>query len=294
MRTARRVGLLASLLAAAAVVSPASAPADHDGPLAGQWHLDQVASDGTTPDSSGHGLTGTKESSGGGIEGTAGRFNDAVAFDGLSAIRVGPSSLLEPTNVTVVAWVRSSGSPGNNKYIVAKGGDGGCGASSYALDTGPTGGLEFYVRSPSLGVGISTPSAMPSDIWDGAWHGVAGVYDGTSIRLYVDGQVVQGGVDAPQSIDYSPANHDFVMGDYPTCSRGASVRLDEVQVYRRALTASEIAALHDPAATSPPTVGGGGGGGVRRRRRRRPARPGVLHGERHHAPALPAGAARRT
>ena len=131
-----RIVLTAALALAAVVIAPAAAPADHDGPLAGQWHLDAVAPDKTTPDSSGHGLTGTTGSNGGGTEETTGRFADGRQFDGLSFIRVGPSPLLEPPDVTLVAWVRRDGSPGINRTIIAKGGDAGCTASSYALDTG--------------------------------------------------------------------------------------------------------------------------------------------------------------
>jgi hypothetical protein len=264
----RRAALAALVVVGtvAALLLPSSAPANHNGPLAGQWHLDSIAPDHTTPDSSGHGLTGTTGSNGGGLEGTDGRFADGLAFDGLSHVRVGPSSLLEPAQVSVVAWVRNDGSPGNFRTILAKGGDLNCTVSSYGLFTGG-GGLQFYVSGPA-GVTsdrYSSPAAPESAIWDGAWHGVAGVYDGATVRLYVDGHEVGPGTAGPASLDYTPANRDLVMGDYPetACDLGYNGRLDEVQVYDRALSATEVAALHDPGATSPPVVGppGGGAGG---------------------------------
>ena len=261
-RTARAIALLGSVLAATAVIQPASAPAGHNGPLAGQWQLESFAGN-TTADASGHGLTGATS---GGLELTAGRFGNGFLFDTTSAVRVGPSALLEPARVTVVAWVRSAGSPGTDRTILAKGGDSGCTASSWALDTGGRGGIEFYVRGPGSAARFSSPPSLPFDgIWNGAWHGVAGVYDGTSVRLYVDGQEVGSGSPGPPSIDYARPNRDFTMGQYTACGGLAyGERLDEVQVYDRALTATEIAALHDPAATAPPVIGaptGGGGGG---------------------------------
>ena len=90
-----RILVLAAVLLVAAVLSPASAPAGHNGPLAGQWHLETA--DHTTPDSSGHGLTGT---TGGGLEGTAGRFGSGLLFDSTSFVNVASSPLLEPTHVT--------------------------------------------------------------------------------------------------------------------------------------------------------------------------------------------------
>ena len=71
------------------------------------------------------------------------------------------------------------------RYLVAKGID--PEAASYALYTGHSGGLFFFVYdgkqfvlSPDAGRGI----------WDGHWHHVAGTFDGASVRLYVDGTQV--------------------------------------------------------------------------------------------------------
>ena len=257
-----RSAALAALLllgVALAVLLPADAPADHNGPLAGQWHLEGSADD-SEADSSGHGLTGIEGSTGGGVEATAGRFGNGLLFDHFSSIRVAPSTLLEPANVTLVAWVKSDGTPGVTNTIVAKGGDPACTASSYALDTG-AGGLEFYVRGPAGNARFSSPAAAASTVWDNQWHGVAGVYDGTMVRLYVDGQQVGSGTPGPPNIDYNRANREFTMGEYPSCDNfGYGERLDEVQVYNRALSGSEIATLHDASATSPPVIGPSGGG----------------------------------
>src|SRR5919112_282603 len=260
MPARRPLVLIGLAVLAAGVISPASSPAGHNGPLAGQWHLETA--DPTTPDSSGHGLTGT---AGGGLEGTDGRFGSALLFDPTSFVNVPTSPLLEPDRVTLVAWVRSDGSPGVARSIVTKGGDPGCTASSYALDTG-SGGIEFYVRGPGSSARFSSPAASVGTVWDAEWHGVAGVYDGATVRLYVDGQQVGAGAPGPASIDYNRSERRLTMGQYAGCTGyDYGERLDEVQVYDRALSGSEIAALHNPSATSPPVIapsGGGGGGGA--------------------------------
>jgi hypothetical protein len=255
-RTARRLGLLA-FLAVAVVVSPASAPASHEGPLVAQWHLDELIGDpiSTSPDSSGHGLDLVEGPSDGGLEGTAGRFGLGVLFDANTPLVLGQSTLLEPQRVSVVAWVRSGGSPGVNRAIVAKGGDSMCGASSWALGTA-SGGLEFYVRGPGSDERFSSPFAFAGDVWDAEWHAVAGTYDGTTVRLYVDGAEVGSGQPGPSAIDYGRPDRSFALGQYPSCAgRGISERLDEVQVYNRALTPAEVATLHDPSATAPRVIG---------------------------------------
>ena len=91
----------------------------------------------------------------------------ALRFDGVDdVVRVPTSLALQPAKVSVEAWVRRSGSPGIYRHIVAKGATD-CVASSYALYSGPDGGLAFYISngrtftiSPDAGV----------DVWDGNWH----------------------------------------------------------------------------------------------------------------------------
>ena len=72
----------------------------------------------------------------------------ALHFDGSTYAKVmgnpPPLTVLEPSTVTVEAWVRSCG-PGSLAYILSKGGEG-CVAASYALYAGDSGGLSFYIR----------------------------------------------------------------------------------------------------------------------------------------------------
>ena len=255
--TARRIGPLGLVLVAMATLAPGDAPAGHNGPLAAQWHLDQITPADTTPDSSGHGLTGATNE----VEPTAGRFGTGLLLDSADAsVRVPASTTLEPAAVTVVAWVRDPSPPGGDRTVLAKGGDGGCTASSWALDTGDGGGMEFYVRGPASNTRFDSPEALSGDVWDGSWHAVAGSYDGTTVRLYLDGQQVGTGAAGPAFIDYARSDRSFAMGQYPACSGlGFNGRLDEVQVYGRALSAAEIATLHNPAATTPPVIGATGG-----------------------------------
>src|SRR5215471_7037392 len=112
---------------------PAAAAATGNDPV-GQWHLDQLQSQGetvTTPDSSGNGLTANVI----GATVADGRFGKALQFTPVNlsfAHVVDPGSVLEPASVTVLAWVQSAGSPGNFKYVLAKGARD-CSAASYAL-----------------------------------------------------------------------------------------------------------------------------------------------------------------
>jgi PKD repeat protein len=112
-----------------------------------------------------------------------------------------------------------------------------------------------------------SPVADPASIWNGQWHAVAGTYDGSTVRLYVDGVEVGSGTPAVTTIAYGRQEDSFTIGSYPSCPNNVydyQGDVDEVRVYNRALTSAEIGALQDPGATTPPVVpepGGGGGGG---------------------------------
>jgi hypothetical protein len=171
-------------------------PALADDELAGQWHLDTDTA-GSTPDSSGHGLNGA--TTGIGVI-PDGRFANAFRFDAGSIVRVPDTPLLETQQLTALAWVRyGAGNPIASRYVLAKGGDAGCTNSSWALSTG-TGGLVFSVRMSNSSNGFLSPAVDPQVIWDGEWHAVAGSYDGSRLRLYVDGDEIGSGTAAQTTI----------------------------------------------------------------------------------------------
>ena len=223
---------------AAAVLLTAAAPAGADILPVGAWSLNEGK--GTTArDSSGHHQEGHLE---GAAQWTKGRFQSGLSFDGSTAgVDVPASPALESASVTVSAWVNSSASPGIYRYVVAKGANT-CSAASYGLYTGPDGGIAFYVsRNGGYAWSIS-PTVEPASIWNGQWHNVIGTYDGSSVRLYVDGRQVGSGTPDSAPIAYGlPTSGDLQIGAYPWCSSSDfSGSIDEVKVFNRALGSLEI------------------------------------------------------
>jgi Concanavalin A-like lectin/glucanases superfamily len=228
-------GLLIALTGAAMLATSAPASAA-TGPVA-HWRFDEGA--GTTAaDASGNGSVGTVQ---GGATWISGKRNGALAFDGSTGVvRVPSSSLLEPQAVTVSAWIRRSGSPGDYKYILGKGALA-CQSASYGLYTGPGGGLVFYVAD---GADFSRSPDAGTAVWDGAWHHVAGTFDGASLRLFVDGTEIAGGTPRATPITYtSQTASDLLLGDYAGCGGLAfDGAIDEPKIWARALSGAEVAA----------------------------------------------------
>jgi Concanavalin A-like lectin/glucanases superfamily len=174
-----------------------------------------------------------------------GKVGRAFQFDGAGFVRVPVAPSLDPAAITVEAWVRSSGegttAMGVYRYLVAKGID--PDAASYALYTGHSGGLSFfvydgtqYVLSPDAGRGI----------WDAKWHHVAGTFDGTMVRLYVDGNQVGLGNPRALTINYNmPDGNDLFIGNYFWPGTwGFTGSIDELSIYNRALSDSEIQEIY--------------------------------------------------
>jgi hypothetical protein len=230
---------VAGVVAAAIAAGPALA----DPNLAAEWHLDALGGSGgqTATDSSGNG-NDLSILTPGDVTVVPGRFQHAFMFDGSGRGNAAASQSLEAQQLTVLAWVKAGQSPGSFRYLIADGGSAGCNGSSYALDTGAGGGLEFYVESAQDAMAAS-PAALPSAVWDGNWHAVAGTYDGTTVRLYVDGTEVGSGTADGVAIGYQQDTQDLFMGDYPISScpgHAYTGALDEARVYNRALTAAEV------------------------------------------------------
>ncbi len=219
---------LAFLMSRAAQDCPTCVPAPLG--LVSWWDGDDVS--GTTAFDIHNGNNGTLN----GVTFVPGMVGDAFKFSSGGYIRVPNDAILEVENVTVDAWVRST-SPGTYGYIVAKGAYD-CTAASYALYTGGGSRLYFYIYNS---VYVLSPSPSTS-IWDGAWHHIAGTYDGEYVRLYVDGVEVGGGTYTTMGIRYGgETNSDLNIGIYRgTCTLPFSGEIDEVEVFNRALLDTEI------------------------------------------------------
>lgn len=241
----------------AAAVAQAAPPS----PLVADWPLESSTVSGTTEntgDSSGNGLSLASPAATMHFGTEGGKFGGYLAGNSATTMQV-TSPLLAPPQLTLLAWIKQSGYPGLLRYIAGRGNDGPtCSGSSYALYTGYSAiaGLHFYVRQPdAAATGVVTDSPPDSAVFDGNWHLVAGTYDGANVRLYVDGAQV-GSPKPASGIGYGAPINDpsFYVDGYPpqAACLGASDfpgQIDEVRVYNRALTASELQRL--AAATGP-------------------------------------------
>jgi len=120
-----------------------------------------------------------------------GYANKALLCDGKDDyVQIKKSVAVESHNISVQAWVKSSNPGGNYKYIISKGAHT-CSAASYALYSGSSGGLYFYIFNGYTAIFSNNAGKK---IWDNNWHHIIGTYDGKTVRLFVDGKEVGQGV----------------------------------------------------------------------------------------------------
>ncbi len=158
--------------------------------------------------------------------------NTAVGFNGTSSqVRVGQSGSLDlSTQISLEAMIQPSslGSTGTYRSVLAK-------TDSYGLQlNGPR--LEFFIVS--LGI-FRLVQAPVGTIVAGAKHHVVGTYDGSALRLYVNGvQVASTAVigAADQTIG------GMRIGSWDGTQEFFNGTIDEPALYGTALSAARIAA----------------------------------------------------
>ncbi|MEU5884271.1 glycoside hydrolase family 2 TIM barrel-domain containing protein [Spirillospora sp. NPDC047279] len=147
---------------------------------------------------------------------------------------------LTGNQVTLDSWVKPA-HPWTGDFTIITKGD-----HQYGLKMANATTLEFFIYSAGAWRTVRAP--VP-DGWHDAWHRVTGAYDGTALRLYVDGRqaaaVPYSGTIAWSSWDVNVGRNSELMQDQWN-GRMAHGTIDDVRVYGRALTPSEMASGADP------------------------------------------------
>ncbi len=221
--------------------STTPAPSD----LLGYWKFDENSGI-TAYDSSNYGNNGSL------INGTAwdtGSNGSSVKFDGSNDyVNCGNDTSLNPSeSITISAWIKvDSETPAAYPRIVDKG-NGSSGFSFYIDDK--LNALKYVVY------GQKALRSKNNVINSGSWQHVALVYNSSAqqVDFYVDG------INAGTTYNYSPtpydsSNSDFIIGmrgfDNARNFRG---HIDEVSIYNRPLTSTEINNLFEESDNAAPT-----------------------------------------
>ena len=225
--------------------SPPDAPPPPDLPTActsslrGRWRLDD-GSGSVARDDSCYANNATVANGQAG-DWQAGRLAGALAITPSRSVylRVPSSSSLNPAGALSLAiWINPTSWNAGRRHLFQKG----------ALDN------QFRVWSESNALWFNVAGLTPASIYmnlpsSGAWHHVAAVYDGSSLRFYLDG--TQAAMAAVTGTSQVTADDLFIGTQSASSGSGDFFNglIDDVLVYGRALTPAEISQL---AAAGPP------------------------------------------
>jgi len=173
---------------------------------------------------------------------SSGEVGQAFFFTAGAHVRVTDSASLHFTNaMTVEAWVNPA-VHGAYHEIVSKWDFGGSGGKSYDFAAQPDGKAYLVLcadGNDGFDTSVSTTNALPLNVWT---H-LAATYDGSIIRIYVNGNL-QAAVSYTHGI--FPGADDLGIGGtvgLQPAGQAANAfegMLDEVTLYNRALSASEL------------------------------------------------------
>jgi hypothetical protein len=208
--------------------------------LVGWWKLDET-SGRDVGDSSGNNNLGKIPQGEPKWQTTGGKINGALLFDGKGDyVQLGNESNFDFTGeVTVAAWIKVNRFDREWQAIVTKG------DSAWRIQRNQnTGALEFACT------GLRVPSGSPygglygnKTVDDGAWHHVAGVYDGEKMYIYIDGMV---DVSQPASGAIATNDHPVFIGENAErAGRFWNGLIDDVRVYNYALGEGQVKALYN-------------------------------------------------
>jgi hypothetical protein len=185
-----------------------------------------------TEDRSGNGNPGTLA---GPVWTPAGKYGSGLTFDGVNDwVTVADAPELDlTTGVTIEGWVRPTASSGWRTVLLKENGT----TLAYALYSSASSGLPMViVYTNGSQQKLSGPSALPLN----AWTHLAATYDGSQLRLFVNG--VQR---ASKAVTGSIPNSSGVLrigGNNVWKTEWLRGELDELRVYNQPLSATEIQA----------------------------------------------------
>jgi hypothetical protein len=111
-----------------------------------------------------------------------------------------------------------------------------------AIYTGSEGGLRFYLQDETDPTLLhSSGIVAPASVWNGKWHHVAGTWDGTTARLFLDGKLVPLVGSGDVHLGAPPTSSDVGLGGFlGTCDLYYTGDVDEVALFSQALPIDQI------------------------------------------------------
>jgi hypothetical protein len=173
-----------------------------------------------------------------------GKYGNGISFNGVNSVISVNNTMASSisSNMTIEAWVDPATAGNVWKPIIGKSYKGT--QLSYVVQgVTPQNGVPSMYLAPAAN-NLLGSSPLPTN----QWSHVAATYDGTTVRLYVNGLLV---ASQAQTGSPSPSTDALQIGSDGMLGAFWNGKIDEVRVYNTALTASAIQAdMNTPVVSS--------------------------------------------
>jgi hypothetical protein len=218
--------------------------------LVGYWTMDGSAinwATGKMTDTSGQGNTGSLVSMSTTTSPVTGKIGQALQFNGSNSYisASASASLNNMSAITISAWIKPTAVNGTTPpRILAKRTNGGTGWWDFGVDGSST--LFFDVNYSSTNLARNSATTVPLNKWTHVVVAWTGSSSASSIKLYINGaEVSYGATTDGAGSRLSDSAYDVVVGNWKSADRPFNGTLDDVRVYNRALSASEVQQLYN-------------------------------------------------
>ncbi|HUK38925.1 MAG TPA: DUF2341 domain-containing protein, partial [Methanomicrobiales archaeon] len=186
----------------------------------GVWHLDEAGS-GSTTDYLDSSMNGNYGQAGGGTAGAypsqaAGQIGNGQSFDGANDYIATTNSFNNPVNFTESVWFKT-GTTASGKFIGFENIRTGQGAGTFdrMIYINSTG----YVAATIWSGGVRLVGSN-TKLNDSAWHYASFTYDGTGLRLYIDGSYLGMNTGTPQNYVGYLRMGSWALNGWPSAANG--------------------------------------------------------------------------
>ncbi len=220
--------------------------------LRGYWKMDEPSANtcsggvNDSCDSSNHLLDGPWT---GNVARVSGKFGGATSYDGSGDyINFGNAPQLQiTTDITISAWVYST-NVSTNDYgsIVTKFTDGGADTKrAYRLNQQISSGTMQFCSGNTGAPAGTVCITSSSQITANTWYHVVGVKSGTEGFIYINGVQVAYSSSMPSTIFNTTASALIGYSGSATAQQYFTGNLDEVRIYNRGLSQTEVVSLYN-------------------------------------------------
>ncbi|MFC1675670.1 LamG-like jellyroll fold domain-containing protein [Planctomycetota bacterium] len=262
---AKKANLRVMAVAVVAIlIIASSASATLTDGLVGHWEFDYGSGD-TAYDSA-----GTNNGTIYDANWTTGQIEGALDFDGIDDyVDCGNSAELNPEYITISAWINTSAA-GSYNYIVSKDKTSWEQQRVWQLSKTENDNLRFVVfKSDDDYGGLDDWNDVTGNavLADGNWHLVTGTWDGSVIKVFVDGQ--EDGANNYSGFLQQGQTNNVLIGKKEDNPNNFNGSIDDVRFYNRALSSTEIQEIYTNGIPEPATIALLGFGSVSLLRKRR-------------------------